>query len=248
MQVTRTGFRAFLLIITVALGVYLIALIEPITRAQVAASAELKPDLDRAMPSQANTSGDPRRDSYEPTSRESGIRPRNFAKGSPHAIASAADFSVRTFAPEFAIPGALARINAGTPLSQILHTSQISLTSSAGTDEQYVDRTGDLVADERTTFDFVGGSFDTAVGQSGARYEVYSATLSGALIGVLVVAFDTNGDYVADSSSTYNLKADFNLPSAAAVVAGVSRSGRDFVIVSSSGYYNAANPNDPHNE
>jgi len=139
-------------------------------------------------------------------------------------------------------------IQLGTPLTQILHTSQVSLTSSAGTDEQFVDRNGDLVADERTTFDSAGGSFDIAVGRSGARYEVYSATLNNTLVGVLVVALDTNGDYHIDSSTTYNLRTDFALRSAAAVVSGTSKAGREFVIISSSGYYNSADPNDPNNE
>src|SRR5437588_2629217 len=143
---------------------------------------------------------------------------------------------------------ASSRIPSGTPLSWILHTSQLSLTSTAGTDEQYVDATGDLVADERTTFDASGGSFDIAVGRSGARYEVYSATLNNRRVGVLSVALDTNGDYVRDSSTTFDLERDFSLPSAAAVVSGTSRAGREFVIVSSSGYFNANNPNDPNNE
>lgn len=143
---------------------------------------------------------------------------------------------------------ATALIQPGTPLSRVLHTSQVSLTSSAGTNEQFVDRNLDLAADERTTFDSSGGSFDVAVGASGARYEVYSATLNNTLVGVLVVALDTNGDYVRDSSSTYDLQRDFRLPSAASVVTGVSRAGREFVAVSSSGYYNSADPNDPNNE
>src|SRR2546422_6128137 len=54
-----------------------------------------------------------------------------------------------------------------------------------------------------------------------------------------VVALDTNGDYRIDASNTYNLRTDFNLPSAAAVVTGTSNAGREFVIVSSSGYYNS---------
>lgn len=247
MQVTRTGFRAFLLIITLALGVYLMP---PGSRAQIAGNAELKPDIDRALAARANTGGALRKNGYKRVGRESvtETRPRTLAERSSRAIPSAAGFSVSVFSPEVPSAAALAQISPGTPLSRILHTSQISLNSSAGTDEQYVDRTGDLVADERTTFDEVGGSFDIAVGQSGARYEVYSATLNGALIGVLVVAIDTNGNYVIDSSSSYNLKPDFDLPSAAAVVTGVSSSGREFVIVSSSGYHNAANPNDPNNE
>jgi uncharacterized protein (TIGR03437 family) len=140
------------------------------------------------------------------------------------------------------------RILAGTPLSWILHTSQLSLTSSAGTNEQYVDATGDLVADERTTFDAGGGSFDNAVGRSGARYSVFSATLNSRRIGALTVAFDTNGDFVRDASSTFDLERDFSLPSAVSVVSGRSSAGREFVIVSSSGYYNFDNPSDPDNE
>ena len=130
----------------------------------------------------------------------------------------------------------------------MLHTSQLSLTSIAGTDEQFFDRNLDLMADERTTFDSVGGSFDIAVGRSGSRYEVYSATLNDRLIGVLVVALDTNGNFVVDQSSTYDLQRDFNLPSAAAVVAGTALDGREFIVVSSSGYFNSEDPNDPNNE
>ena len=244
MQVTRTSLRALLLALALTMGAYLIA---PGSGAQQAADTELKPDLIRALASRATSAGE-RKNGYRPVRGGTQTRPQTFAKEVSRAIPSAAGFSVRAFSPEVATTEALAHISAGTPLSQILHTSQISLTSSAGTDEQYVDRTGDLAADERTTFDSAGGSFDIAVGQSGTRYEVYSATLNSALIGVLVLAVDTNGDYVVNSASTYNLKLNFDLPSAAAVVTGVSNSGREFVIVSSSGYYDAANPNDPNNE
>ena len=65
---------------------------------------------------------------------------------------------------------------------------------------------------------------------------------------MLVVALDTNGDYQSDSSTTFNLRTDFALRSAAAVVTGTSKAGREFVIVSSSGYFNESNPNDPNNE
>ena len=136
----------------------------------------------------------------------------------------------------------------GTGLNRVLHTSQLSLTSTAGTDEQFVDGNFDLTADERTTFDSAGGSFDIAVGRSGSRYEVYSATLQNRLIGVLVVAVDTNGDFVVNQSANYDLQRDFGLPSAAAVVAGTALDGREFIVVSSSGYYNSDNPNDPNNE
>jgi hypothetical protein len=143
---------------------------------------------------------------------------------------------------------AAAAITPGTPLSKILHTSQFSLTSSAGTDEQFADHNNDLIAEERTTFDSLGGTFDIAVGLSGTRYGVYSATSNQTLVGVLLLGFDTNGDYILDSSATYNLQRDFSLPSAAAVVTGTSKAGREFVIVCSSGYFNSSNPNDPNNE
>lgn len=136
----------------------------------------------------------------------------------------------------------------GTPLWRVLHTGQISLTSSAGTTEQLVDRNSNGSADERVTFDSAGGSFDLAVGVSGARYEVYSASLNNRLVGVLVLALDTNGDYRVDTTSTFDLERDFNLPSAASVATGVAKNGREFVVVSSSGYYNEADPGDPNNE
>ena len=47
-------------------------------------------------------------------------------------------------------------ISSGTALSRVLHTSMLSMTSTAGTDEEYLDRTNDLVADDRTTFDSCG--------------------------------------------------------------------------------------------
>ena len=82
----------------------------------------------------------------------------------------------------------------------------------------------------------------------GSRYEVFSATSNNNHVGVLVVALDTNGDYQIDSSTTFNLRTNFNFRSAAAVVTGTSRAGREFVIISSSGYFNELDPNDPNNE
>ena len=215
-----------------------------------ATNAELKPDLRRALATQAKIDGPPRRNGYRPARGQDAksTRPRTVAKQSSRTVPSASGFSLRAYSPATPSPAAMIGIAPGTPLSRILHTSQVSLNSLAGTDEQYVDRNGDLTADERTTLDAEGGSFDIAVGQSGTRYEVFSATLSGAPIGVLVLALDTNGDYVANSSTSYNLKLNADLPSAAAVVTGVSGAGREFVIVSSSGYYNADDPDDPFNE
>lgn len=211
---------------------------------------QLRPDLQRALTAQPETDQSKgRANGYLPARTRQGKRPAETASA-PRRDASSAprsNLSVPRPASSLNIP-ATAGIQAGTPLTQILHTSQVSLTSSAGTDEQFVDRNGDLIADQRTTFDSAGGSFDIAVGRSGARYEVYSATLNNTLIGVLVVALDTNGDYRSDSSTTYNLRSDYALRSAAAVVSGTSKTGREFVVISSSGYYNSANPNDPNNE
>lgn len=213
---------------------------------------ELRPDWQRALTAQPDSVGSEvkgRANGYTPAQARRNERPRETLTA-PRPEAS----NVRSFGSALSrasnalnIP-ATSKIQPGTPLTQILHTSQVSLVSSAGTDEQFVDRNGDLIADERTTFDSAGGSFDIAVGRSGARYEVYSATLNGTLVGVLIVALDTNGDYQIDSSTTYNLRTDFALRSAAAVVSGTSKAGREFVIISSSGYYNSANPNDPNNE
>ncbi|HEX8559095.1 MAG TPA: hypothetical protein VF668_13400 [Pyrinomonadaceae bacterium] len=149
-----------------------------------------------------------------------------------------------------------AAIAPGTPLGRVLHVSQLSLTSDAGTHEEFVDRDGDLRADDRATFDADGGSYDIAVGRTGARYEVFTGiddrgtatTSDDVSTGVLVLALDTNGDYARDSSSVFDLGRDFGLPSAVAAVSGTSRAGREFVVVSSSGYYNSEDPNDPNNE
>jgi uncharacterized protein (TIGR03437 family) len=147
-------------------------------------------------------------------------------------------------------------ISPGTPLSRVLHISQLSLVDDSGTHEEFVDRDGDLQADDRTTFDARGGSYDIAVGRTGARYEVFTGvddrgtatTSDDVSTGVLVVALDTNGDYVRDTSQTFDLGRDFGLPSAASVVAGTSRAGREFVVVSSGGYFNNSDPQDPNNE
>jgi uncharacterized protein (TIGR03437 family) len=138
----------------------------------------------------------------------------------------------------------------------VLHVSQLSLVSAEGTHEEFVDRDGDLQADDRATFDADGGSYDVAVGRTGARYEVFTAlddrgtaaTSDDVSTGVLVLALDTNGDYARDSASVFDLGRDFGLPSAVSVVSGTSRAGREFVVVSSSGFFNSENPDDPNNE
>jgi hypothetical protein len=211
----------------------------------------LRPDLRRALPARQNSTNanKGRPNAYVPARGESvqAIRPWSGTRnnGDSRAIARPASSVSDGNVPNIPAAGP---IPPGTPLTQILHTSQISLTSPAGTDEQFFDDNNDLIADQRTTLDAVGGSFDIAAGRSGSRYEVFSATLSGQLVGIIVVARDTNGDYFADTSSTINLRTDFGLRSAAAVVTGNSNSGREFVIVCSSGFFNPSNPNDPNNE
>jgi len=245
----QNRFSIFLLCAAVAFGILLHA---SDAFAQTTTGAEIKLDMHRALVSPALTRGAGRKNGYQPFRRDSvaGLRPQMAPQrvnaNTTRRVPSATGFSVNAVSANVPGPEALPQIAAGTPLSRVLHTAQ--LTSVSGTDEEDVGQTGNLVADERKTFDSDGGFFDVAVGQSGARYGVYSGTINGAPVGALVVAVDTNANYVSDSSATYNLKQHFDLLSAASVVTGVSSAGREFVIVCSSGYYNEANPNDPFNE
>lgn len=242
MSVTRLFFYLILLIAFVTVGAYLFAVA---TNAQTVTKEQLRPDTRRVAfaASQKVLDSHGRPGAYKPQRALGKTEVRSGeSRGTRSVQAASINRSVlRPDTPSTAI-------TPGTALHRVLHTSQLSLTSSAGTDEELVDTNGNLIADQRQAFDNDGGSFDIAVGQSGARYEVYSATFQGANVGVLVLALDTNGDYVADSSSTFDLHRDFSLPSAASVVVGTSKAGREFVIVSSSGYYNSSNPNDPNNE
>ena len=226
-------------IASISLGVYLLAING---HAQIV-NPDLRPDITRALKTASRKGSHTRANAYRPARAvtQRGLRPRSLERNSN------SNKQIARVSQEVAIP-ATAPIAAGTALSKVLHTSQLSLNSSAGTDEQFFDKNNDLVADDRTTLDSAGGSFDIAVGKSGTRYEVFSATISNTLVGVLVTANDTNGDFVADFTATFDLHRDFNLPSAAAVVSGVSSNGREFVIVSSSGFFNSANPQDPNNE
>lgn len=236
MRVVRLLIFLVVLIAALTVGAYLSAIVGG---AQII-NPDLRPDVARALKT--------RQGSRIPNARKGGYQ-GNLVASQRRPSNETSDISRRPAraATNINIP-ATTPITPGTSLSRVLHTSQISLTSTAGTDEQFADRDVDLIADERTTFDSVGGSFDIAVGRSGARYEVYSATLNNQLIGVLVVALDTNGDYVIDQSTTFDLERDFDLPSAAAVITGNDRDGREFIVVSSSGYFNSENPNDPNNE
>jgi uncharacterized protein (TIGR03437 family) len=256
MYIARLHLRLGALVVVAVL--FLVSPFVRMGRTQSRAEGEPRPDVQRALASRIRESVTEKRKDGGYEAMQSKVtlpqRPsRAVVKTDEEANTQRrppARLVNRKPVPSNALQNAVAypRIGSGTPLSWILHISQLSLISSAGTNEQYVDATGDLVADERTTFDATGGSFDIAVGRSGARYEVYSATLNNRRVGVLNVALDTNSDYVRDSVSTFDLERDFSLPSAASVVSGTSRAGREFVIVSSSGYYNFNNPSDPSNE
>jgi uncharacterized protein (TIGR03437 family) len=211
-------------------------------------SLQTRPDVKRALGQRAVAplTASPRKDGYTPQRSVRALRTRPVVEfkrrdgSSPVRVNSL---------PSGVSVNATVPILPGTSLARVLHTSQLSLTTSAGTDEQYFDENFDLIADRRRTFDSDGGSFDLAVGKSGARYEAYSATdNNGISRGIVVIGADTNGDFVRDSFSAFDLKQTFGLPSAVAVVAGTSNAGREFVITSSSGYFNPNNPNDPNNE
>lgn len=202
-----------------------------------------RPDTRRTLTARQERSVDPKRKgAYVPSSSLKALVPR------PRLDRFSGDSNRPARVSTLLSGRAVNAISPGTPLSRILHTSQLSLTSEAGTLEQFWDSNDDLVADERTTFESEGGAFDVAVGESGARYEVFSGTLNNTLKGFLIVGLDTNGDFQMDTPIPFDLQRDFGLPSAAAVVTGRSASGREFVIVSSSGFFNSSNPADPNNE
>jgi len=231
--------------------------------AQQAAGKNLRPDTRRALHSRQRAADVPaRKGAYLPQRSRAETPPRRARSAQPDAQGrrparpAPASRNSEERAGVEAVREAPAALIVGTPLSRVLHVSQLSLTSDAGTHEQFVDDNGDLVADRRRTFDSAGGSYDLAVGRSGARYEVFTATddrgtsstSDDVATGVLVVALDTNFDFVRDSAQTFDLGRDFGLPSAVSVVAGTSRFGREFVVVSSSGYFNQDDPGDPANE
>ncbi|HEX8500665.1 MAG TPA: hypothetical protein VF659_08745 [Pyrinomonadaceae bacterium] len=236
--------------------------------AQTPSRKTFKPDLRRALASRTDAAARPARPgAYSPQGKRpaAAMRARALAATAetqkrrtarPAPPVRNADLLKQNSGRASATRAPSLAIAPGTPLSRVLHVSQLSLVSSAGTHEEFVDRDGDLLADDRATFDAAGGSYDVAVGRTGARYEVFTgiddrgtATASDDVsTGVLVLALDTNGDYARDASATFDLGRDFGLPSAVSVVSGTSRAGREFVVVSSSGYYNSEDPVDPNNE
>ena len=275
----RARSQLFALVTTLSLA--LLALGAPLWRtasAQTPSRKAFRPDLRRALASRpdapaarptrpgayapqrkrldAKTRARPLTSNAEAQRRRPAARPAPPKRTDRRLTQKSAPASSQATAAKPTEPKPAAAIAPGTPLSRVLHVSQLSLVNSAGTHEEFVDRDGDLQADDRSTFDADGGSYDVAVGRTGARYEVFTAiddrgtgtTSDDVATGVLVLALDNNGDYVRDSSSVFDLGRDFGLPSAVSVVTGTSRAGREFVVVSSSGFFNSENPDDPNNE
>ncbi|MDT7780145.1 MAG: hypothetical protein QOC99_2657 [Acidobacteriota bacterium] len=279
----RFRLLVFVSTLTLALGVINLKPLLHTGRAQTPSEKSFRPDLRRALALRPSASAKPTRpgayipqrtlidahtDAAQPSRprvSDTDAQRRKPARPAPqqHAVDKAASAqtsaSTSSTAPTSTRPRAFAPaalVAPGTPLSRVLHVSQLSLVSADGTHEEFVDRNGDLIADDRTAFDARGGSYDVAVGRTGSRYEVFTAiddrgtnaTGDDVATGILVLALDTNGDYVRDTSSTFDLGRDFGLPSAVSVVSGTSHAGREFVVVSSSGYFNSQNPHDPANE
>jgi uncharacterized protein (TIGR03437 family) len=261
--------RSHLVALASALSLFAVAAPLPRAgRAQAPSAKNYRPDGRRALAARTQAGTTPTRpNAYAPqrkrTDKQTRTRPSNQSADStrrrparPTPLARSVEKDRARSSTQAPRPAPAAAIAPGTPLSRVLHVSQLSLVSADGTHEEFVDRDGDLQADDRATFDARGGSYDIAVGRTGARYEVFtgvddrgtSNTTDDVSTGILVLALDTNGDYVRDASTTYDLGRDFGLPSAVAAVAGTSKTGREFVVVSSSGYYNAEDPKDPNNE
>src|SRR6266480_6944 len=106
---------------------------------------ELRPDLRRALAVQ------PQIGANKPTARPNGYVPArpDQLETRPDSLSRArgeGSSSLSISHPSAVLNvGATSPIRPGTPLTQILHTSQLSLSSSAGTDEQFVDSNGDLI-------------------------------------------------------------------------------------------------------
>lgn len=238
----------------------LFAVVIPLSRkgvAQAPSGKNYRPDYRRALA--APTRRDADELGRKRTGRQASARPlrsntgeRGSRPARPALIERDVEKDRAQASTQTTHPTQSAAIAPGTPLSRVLHVSQLSLVSNDGTHEEFVDRDGDLRADDRATFDARGGSYDIAVGRTGARYEVFTAIddrgtsnpSDDVATGILVLASDTNGDYVRDAATTYDLGRDFGLPGAVAVVAGTSRAGREFVVVSSVGHYDTTDPND----
>ena len=73
---------------------------------------------------------------------------------------------------------------------------------------------------------------------------IFSATLNNQLVGVIVVALDTNA-ITRLTPPALQPAPRFCSAFGRGGVTGTSKAGSEFVIVCSSGYFNSSNPNDP---
>ena len=178
MSVIRLCLYLFLLIAALTIGAYLFAVA---SSAQTTTELKLRPDTRRiafaARQSVLDSHG--RKGSYVPTRATGRMEIRSPQASASHSV-PAASITRRT-ADSTARGEAIVStpIVPGTALHRILHVSELSLTSSAGSDEELFDSNGNLIEDQRKTFDTDGGSTDLAVGQSGIRYVVFPGTLQG---------------------------------------------------------------------
>src|SRR5215510_1239478 len=102
---------------------------------------KIRPDIKRALSATPRRGPHKRAKSYRPTRsvEQRSLRPHKNETESTQRIARAGrSEALSTTAP----------IPAGTSLSRVLHTSQLSLSSTAGTDEQFFDKDNDWVADQ----------------------------------------------------------------------------------------------------
>ena len=140
MRFARLCFYLILLIAALTLGAYIFALA---SNAQSLTDQELKPDLRRALVAHEKIlEQNGRQDGYLPSRVEGAIDRR--------PLASLSYFNGQRWVSVTAAPRVVANLSAttetvnsssiglGTPLSRVLHTSQLSLVSSAGTDEELI--------------------------------------------------------------------------------------------------------------
>src|SRR5205085_6519989 len=158
MSLVRLSLRLCALICALALTAYLLACL---VHAQEPAARNFQPDLRRALAAHAPTDKDQptRADGYAPQRDVSALKRRPTrdmdASNATHKPARRPARQTVNEAPsasddagDGSTPALInTRIAPGTPLRRVLHTAQLSTTSPAGTDEQYADASGDLVAD-----------------------------------------------------------------------------------------------------
>ncbi|HEY0405919.1 MAG TPA: hypothetical protein VGC89_09330, partial [Pyrinomonadaceae bacterium] len=163
MSVARLCLNVILLLAALTLGAYLLAVV---SSAQTKTETQYRPDVRGAERRRAAAASlTMRPEGYAPQRGRNALlpsRPRaksNAGEATERRPARAlrAEANAANGAQNEAATPLPTRIATGTSLSRVLNTSQLSITSSAGSNEQYVDRNFDLSADERTTFDTGGG-------------------------------------------------------------------------------------------